>query len=480
MGKSNKISILQFGHRGISRVRLAPSGKGLAVLSCDRAEGDWTGDGDAGLTEAMSAFLAEHPVEDDLVCSVLPRHDVTARILKLPTHEPDEASSMVRLSAEEFVPYSVNELTIDDCMLEKLPSGESRVLAVLVHRDVIEGHVAALRKAGVVPDHVYLSTACLATAVREARGVQPEQFAITDLAAGGLEVLVMEAGRLLYSRGIAGTMDWSKVGMSEEVDSELGNEVRDSLGAYRRESEDGIGVDTVYVSSDWMDCTRAAEALALETGKSCSAADFSSVLAVAGAEKLDAPMLTALGAGLTALGKAHVAIELLPESVTKVRGIATARSTLIQGAAFVAVMLVSLGLLFAQAVQQRSSLIRELEEIAAGLAPSALDVTAKLDKLRILEEQVTREGTALEVLATVSKTAPPDLNVTRFVYDRERGVDIFGRAKTRDIAFSFAERLRKLGERSAGNDDDAGEHVKARLDEQHPLHQDRPKDHREH
>ena len=61
-----------------------------------------------------------------------------------------------RLGAEEIVPFPLEELVTGHYILEKLPHGSSRVLAVVVHRDVIEAHLSVLKAAGLFPEQIFL------------------------------------------------------------------------------------------------------------------------------------------------------------------------------------------------------------------------------------------------------------------------------------------------------------------------------------
>ena len=447
MAKSNKISILQIGEGLISRVRLAPAGKSFEILACEKQTGPWSA-ADGSLETAAADFFKENPIGDDAVYSVLPRHDVTARILTLPTHDEDEAASMVSLSAEEFVPYSAADLTIDQCILQKLPGGESKVLAVLVHKDIINTHINLLAKSGITPDHVFLSTACLASAAVAARGAQPEQFALVNLAAGGLEVAVVEAGKLLYTRGVATHHNWNDIHTDEQVLEELVVETRSSLATYRRESEDGIAVDTLFLTSDDAPIDKTAQTLSEELEKNCAVPSFTAALVAKGADKTGLPLLTALGAALAAQNRAIIRIDLVPDDVTRVRDLAAAKRNLIQGTVLTAIMLVAAGILYGQAVHQRQGLLKALRAQEAALAPSAQEVEAKLERLKILKEQVDHEGTPLEVLAGLTAAAPPDLNLLTVHYKRGSGVELIGRAKTRDISFEYVNRLHRLAEGS--------------------------------
>ena len=453
--RTGNIAILQADEHLLSLLRVRATGKGLGVLSFSQERGDWTGE-EGALGAALKAFLEQHLEEGDAVSTVLPRHSVTTRVVVMPTQDLAEAAQMVRYSAQDYVPYAEDELTIDQCLLTKLAGGEARYLAVLAHKDVVDAHVALLREARVDPDHVFLSTTCLASAA--AASVEPEagRYALVNLSSEGLEVLVMDGARLEYSRGVATVQDWSGGAPAQETvlsvlggggpAEELAAEVRGSLAAYRRESEHGESVETLFLASDFADVAGLSETLARETGKDARPAALGGGLAIQGQEHLTGLPLAALGAALAAQGRAACTTNLVPKSLTAVRELEGVKTTVLSAAALIAVLLMSLGGLYYQAVHQRQQLIGELQKQVDAIGPQARGVTAKQKQLQILRQQVSRSGSPLELLATVCGAAPvPNINITRFTYHREEGINLYGNAKTVDDVALFAQSLRGHG-----------------------------------
>ncbi len=448
--KSNHISIFQFDGHMLSRLRIERSSKGLSILSFETETGAWAEEG--ALEAAMKDFVTRHNLGADPVYTMLPRHETTLRILTLPSQDDEELAGMIRLSAEEYVPFPVEELNIGHTILEKLPSGESLVLITLVHKDVIEAHLNQLRRVGLEPEQILLSSACLASAGIAAYQPRDDRYALLNLGSSGLEMVVIDEGKLHFSRGVASAQDWRRVETEESNErEELCLEVRGSISAYRRESEDGLGVDRIFVGSEWAAVTNTCEVLELETAKDCAPADFMRNLITKGGEKLETLPLVMLGAALAAQGRAAVHIDLLPDSVIQGRQMESTKHTVLVGVAVAALVLLSLVGLYAQAVYQRSAMIRQLESQIAVIQPEAMDVQAMRQQLDILDRQVQQEGSALEVMASMSRVAPEeDMNFTRLTYNRDTGVNVWGRAKRIDDIHRYLDRLRALdAERNA-------------------------------
>jgi hypothetical protein len=445
--KSNLISILQVDEHLIALLRVRRSPRGVDVAAWEQERGDWS-QTDGSLGKALKEFAARHKVARDEVYTVLPRHDMTARILDLPSQDPGEISGMIRLSAEEYVPFPPEQLVIDQCILQRLPEGSSRVLAIFAHRDVVNAHVALLHGAGIDPEKILVSTACLASAALAADPGPEGRYALVHLASGGIEALVLDGNRLEYGRAVATAQDWAGLaGGDTDALEELGVEVRASLSAYRRESEDGLGVEQVFLCSEFADVQGAAENLSEATGYECGRADFASALLSRKGAVLPGLPLVSLGAALAAQDRAMVAMNLVPGSLTAQREMAQFRRRAVAvGGVAVALLLSALSLLWV-ARHQRQVYIAELGKQIAAVKPLADEVVVKQRNLMVLQQRVDRSGAALELLSRASRLTPSEgLGFLKFRYQRGLEARIEGQAVDPVLVTRFSEALRAEGE----------------------------------
>lgn len=447
--KSGHICILQVDEHLISALRCRRSKKGIEVVAFEQERGAWSRD-DAGLEDALSAFARRHHILGDDVYAVLPRHEMTVRILVLPSQDSSEIAGMVRLSAEEHVPYPASELVIDQCVFQRMPDGHSRVLAVFAHRDLVESHVRLLQRAGLDPQRVFVSSACLASAMSAAGSDPNERLAVVHLASRGLEMLVMRGQAVEYGRAVSISFDWDRLGESPEAVEELVTEVRATLAGFRREASDDGSVDHLYVCSECTDVHAAAACLAEATALECSPVRCLSSLLGSSAEHLETTPLGMLGAALIAQDRASVVIDLAPPSLIRARTVAQKRRALIALGSIAAGLLVSVGALYGVCVCQRNAYIRALEQGIERIRPTAEDVAMKQRNLAVLQQRVDRSGTALELLARIGELAPDSgMTFTKFTYDSRRGLVIQGRALDLAEVNRFSAALRRAGRSEA-------------------------------
>jgi len=444
VANQNQFHILEFDAHGIAIMKVRRSAKGLQIAEYTHERGDWSTDDE--IETALRAFAKKHDLARTTLYTVLPRYEMTARILTLPSQDMAEIGPMVRNTAEDYVPYPEHELVIDATILEKLDDGQARVFATFAHNDVVDTHVARLNAAGIEPARLFVSTACIASAAAAAAGGPGDRIAFVWLGFGGVEVLVFNGRHLEYARAIAGAQDWSKAAHpdSEELE-ELGVELRSSLAAHRRESEEGLGAESVVVCSEWADASPIAEALAGVIGYDCDSVDL---LSRNGADNTDLSCqpAAALGAALAAQDRAASVIDLVPTSLVRTRAARGMKHTALRVAGLAIVIVAGFVGLYVVAAFQRQSYIEELRSRVAAIEESAQSVAVKRSQLGRIQRQVDASGSALELLSHLSRQAPnADLNITSYVFSHGKELTIRGRAVGDSDFDRLTEDLRELG-----------------------------------
>ncbi len=421
---ASHVTALQFapGYLAFTRARAADQGFRTEGSAVDHGQWDPS---DGSLARALGEFVRRHGLADDALHYVLPRHEAAARIVELPSQNADELRGMVHLSAEEIVPYPLDELLTAYTVLEALPGGSSRVLAVVVKKSVVESALNVIAAAGLQVEQVLFSTAALITALD--RASLPTAAAVLHVLPDGFEVAVLREGSLASSRGLSMTIGTAP---SADVVNDLVSEFRASLGSSRRESPDAAPVSEILLSSTGVDTTELLPALQ----------------AVAGVPVRPGHDLVAYGAIADAFGARRHHIALTPESEIKRRAAAGMRSRLIRLAAAAAVGLAATIALYGQTVMQRRAYVSELDARAEQMRPLARTLLNKRQQLRLIEERVDRSLSPLRLLEQVTELAPDDgLNISRIAFDRTTGLVVSGSATDPKLFDGLIDSIRGTG-----------------------------------
>ncbi|HOV31743.1 MAG TPA: hypothetical protein PLX23_00090 [Candidatus Hydrogenedens sp.] len=428
---------------------------------------------------------------------VLPRHEITSRIITLPSHDINEIKNMVALSAEEFVPYSLEEIQVSQCILEKLPNSESRVFVAIAHRDLIQEKINALQEMGWEPSGILVSTGLIVNTMSEiikAKTKRTGYIGFVHLALGGIEVAIFNNNTLQFSRGVRTTWEVGETTANaispkpmqpeppeietvldpfrtsletvepaqspekgqEEISTDLTHEIlreiRTSLNTYQRETETEIDIDTIYISSDFNVNAKLKDDLEKFLDIPCAFISLNDFKDVQTAEAIKPPISVPLfGIGISLSQGEPFSLNLLPEKLLETHKVRQLATHIKRCAVLILLLILALICLFVESVHQRQQLVRELEQQVAELEPNARGVAEKRQQLQILRREVAKSGSVLDYLARITEAAPPRLNINMVSYRRLEGINIWGRAKTIDIIHTFAENLRRQATASALN-----------------------------
>lgn len=437
--KGAYVSILQFGEGYISLLRARESSSGLDVSDSVMKHGDWSAD-DASLGKALKAFASEHRLGADRIFTVLPRHEATLRTMDFPSQLNSELTGMVHFAAEEIVPYPIDEVVTGYTVLDSLEDGSSRLLVAVVHQPTITAHMDLLHAAGLRPEHIFLSTSCLLAALS---GSSDSAHGVVQVSPGGVEFLVARGGAYAFGRAAPSHESWIGDGAHGVMLEEISGEIRDSLGVYRREGLDSPGLDSLSVCAEWGDVDGLAAELSSSSGVRCTAARGLLDVVDRGRDTLTGVPVVSVGAALLALGRESCGITLLPKTEVSRRAAAVSRNRSVRLVAVAVAVLLSLGGVFAQAYYQRVGYIQELERRVDELRPTVKSIRVKRQHLELLQDRVAQTESVLDFLGTVASVAPSEgLNVTRFSFDRNKGITLRGRTRKVEFSDKFIDDLR--------------------------------------
>lgn len=432
--KSNHILALQCSEHHISALRARTGKSGVTLTDHVVEEGHWPQE-DGSLQRKLIEMAEAHAFADNRIVSIIPRHLATVRVLELPATDPAEIQGMVTLSAEEWVPFNADEIVVSSCIIRMIDDSHTQVLAVVVPQTTIDEHIQTLASAGLEPEHIYLSTACMLAAL-EFPIPHSETALYFHRSGRDLETLALRDSGIEFSRG----------SICDDLNAEgIANGIRENLGIYQRESGDHDLEHRYFSQSvDPNGLTWDAVAQKVETSIQDCPQGLRSVQK--GVELLSDVPLPEIGALLIAQGDSSFVTDLLPGTVTQERQRSSSKRSLIEYCAAMLLALILLIGVFGQAVQQRTTYLTKLDGQAALLRPEAQQVALKRRHLQRMQAQVTRVDPPLEQLARISLQAPETgLNISRFKYRYDEGITLNGRSTTPMVFAGLIDRLRTVG-----------------------------------
>ena len=132
---------------------------------------------------------------------------VVVRLVDLPWMQPNELRRSLAFQAGDFLPIAVDQTELDyDVIGEHEANGGQRLLRVLLvaaHKEMLAGHLAAVREAGLRPVGVHINPIALLRCLGPVTGFDEGAEALVDVGARVTNMVIHDNGVLRFVRILA-------------------------------------------------------------------------------------------------------------------------------------------------------------------------------------------------------------------------------------------------------------------------------------
>lgn len=193
----------------------------------------------SSVTAALKRLWKETHLHQRQVNVALAGLRAITRELEMLEVPPNEIAQAVRFQADELVPFPQEQTILSTCVIGRRegPDGQHllRVSVAAAHREMVEGIVASITAAGLVPIGIDLASSALVRAMAPAEGGESVSEAVVDVGAGLTIVAIFSGSRSQFVRTIG--LGGSKV--TESIAKTLGTSLGDAEVLKRRYKPEG-------------------------------------------------------------------------------------------------------------------------------------------------------------------------------------------------------------------------------------------------
>lgn len=164
---------------------------------------------DAGrVVAAIRDLLQEHDVKLKSVATSISGHSVIVKKISLPPMPDDELEAQVKLAAEQYIPFDINEVNIDFHILnpaEESDDGQPQmsVLLVAAKKDKINELVELVQGAGLTPMILDVDAFAIENMYCINYPVEAEEIVtLVNVGASVMNVNILKAGTSVYTRDV--------------------------------------------------------------------------------------------------------------------------------------------------------------------------------------------------------------------------------------------------------------------------------------
>ncbi|MEW6170406.1 MAG: type IV pilus assembly protein PilM [Candidatus Omnitrophota bacterium] len=141
---------------------------------------------------------------------------MVTRYIPFPKMQPEELHNALKFEAEKHIPFPVNEVILDGCILKDLDDNKMLVLIVAAKKDVVQRRIDLVKNAGLEINLIDIDSLALVNSFNNAgvfikKEEQPKAIALLDIGATVTNLNILEDSVPRFSRDInLGGMDLTK------------------------------------------------------------------------------------------------------------------------------------------------------------------------------------------------------------------------------------------------------------------------------
>jgi type IV pilus assembly protein PilM len=201
---------IDIGKAALKAVKLKRTKDGLEIKAVEHFEYEPTTEEDKRqeqVRSALKSFLAKHKVGSDTVLVALPGLHAFSRFIKLPPVDAAKIGMMVRMEAQQQIPFPIAEVNWDFQKIDKqyAPGEEIEVGIFATRREVIEGYLRELTDATIQPGVVTIAPLAIYNFVKYNCEVGEGATVVLDIGSDHTDLVIIDGPKFwLRNLRIAG------------------------------------------------------------------------------------------------------------------------------------------------------------------------------------------------------------------------------------------------------------------------------------
>jgi len=376
---------------------------------------------------------------------VVPPHVVTTKNIEIPSLDPAEIKSIIDLQAGRHTPYAREEILVGYVTIGIFQRNYTKVLLVIVNREVIKKQLNVLQTAGLRVEKVLFAPEGIAGFYAQILGIKEEEIpvGIIDLAYSHTNFII-EFNRTVatYRHITSGMTHLIKEGPAAQ--EKIVSEILKSVEAYQSEDIHKMP-ETYYLTSDdakvkdlqpilqeklkanvkimpYLDHIEASQPTLLKIVSEFN--DDSFLNTIAAAATID-----------------KVQVDLTPDEIKVQKSIEEKGKQVVTAGLFTIVFLLLICGIFLTKVYFRSLYLNQLKEEYVQKRTNVLALERLDKKTRIIKDYLNSRMVSLEILRELYNHIPDEIYVQNIAVEENGTIDLQGISESTSRIFEFNKAL---------------------------------------
>lgn len=403
------------------------------------------GDSDLDISQKITAFLKKEGLKPTEVILSHPSHNLTTRILSLPSVDPKEIRDIVDLQAVKQTPYSREEITSGFQIIDSDNAGYSRVLVTISHREIAARYFKIIELAALYQARMTASLegACswFKTVAAKGKVLKEDPLLFLDVDWVTTDLHLFSGDKIIYSRSI-GLGAKNLMGQGPAVENEFVREIQRSMESGAAELK-GQAIGHIVISGVQKPLKDFSAALVRELNLPCEVIGalegLPAALAPAAADDYSVSFITVIGLALNPSG---ITIDLTPAEILVRKSIEQRAKDLAFSGTLLLALISLISLISVEKIYKRSGYLAQLKKQYQSISSEAESVERLVAKMKLAEDQAGGQNGVLDVLKDITEVIPSNIVLSAMNYNgQERSIVIRGVSSEMSGVFQFLTTL---------------------------------------
>ena len=390
------------------------------------------------LNPSLSSFNRKLPV----IC-VIPASAATVKNIEVPSADPEEIKSIINLQASRHTPYSREEVLISYINLGMNISHNTRLLLVIVHRDIVKERITVLEASGLDVDKILFAPEAQARFYAKALNAKKDAapVGIVDFSLNTTSYIVIAKGSLLFERNIP--IGIKTIMQGGDATAKLQDELKKSMEAFAQ--EDGSDAPVSYMVTTKQESLNNILSV-IKTGLNIEfqVNAFSNFIKGSADIRKKLQNDFADDSFLDVIAPASMAarseINLMPEEmVTKKAVERQRREGFLAGAAAVIIMALIGGMVMSNIYFKNTFLSKNLRETYEPQKSQVKALEDQMNKAKLVRNYLKERMVSLDIIHELSEITPNTIYLNNIAVDEDGTVTIDGISDTMAQVYSYVK-----------------------------------------
>lgn len=439
-GTNNKYLVVSINDGVIKLAEASSSGSVEKVARGSYSSSSGADEGAKSLKSLLVSFDRKAPV----IC-VIPASAATAKNIEVPSTDPEEIKSIINLQASRHTPYSKEEVLISHINLGIASSNNTKVLLVIVHRDIVKERIAILEKSGLDTDKIIFTPEAQARFYVKALNLKKEAkpMGLIDFSLNTASFMVIAKGSLQFVRHIP--IGVKALAEGADAVAKFQEELKKSMDAFAQ--EDGNGApDSYHITTSHDAVNNILPGIKDALNVELKVNSFVNLVkgSAAARKKLqndfaEDSFLDVIAPAST-VGKCEV--NLMPEEMILKKTVERqSREAIVTGVSAVIIMVLFIAMAVSKIYFKETFLNKNLREQFAPQKAQVKKLQEEMNKAKLVRSYIKTRMVSLDIIHELYAITPNSIYLNNISVDEDGMVTIDGIAESMSQVFSYVKSL---------------------------------------